>query len=82
MRLRGGAGGGGAGGGGLSLAICMMSSMQEGNGGLMGNHCAGLMGKVKLLPRKNLERGTHISTETNRSGAQPMSAPFLEETDQ
>lgn len=30
MRLRGGGGGGGE---GLSLAICMMSSMQEGNGG-------------------------------------------------
>lgn len=55
MRLRGGGGGGG--GEGLSLAICMMSSMQEGNGGwgvggLMGNHCAGLMGKVKLLLQK------------------------------
>lgn len=44
-------------------------------GGLMGNHCAGLMGKVKLLlQKKNLERGTHISTETNCGGTQPMSA--------
>lgn len=48
MRLRGGGGAEG-----LSLAICVMRSTQEGTGGgLMGNHCEGLTGKVKLLPPK------------------------------
>lgn len=94
MRLRGGGGAAGGGGGGeegLSLAICMMRSMQQGNGGgggLMGNHCVGLMGKVKLLPRKREEKkkiwsaAPNISTETNCSGVWPMRARFPERSDQ
>lgn len=72
MRLRGGGGGGGE---GLSLAICMMSSMQEGNGGAYGKPLCRAYGEGKTAAKKkNLERGTHISTETNCGGAQPMSA--------
>lgn len=82
MGLRGGGGGGGE---GLSLAICMMSSMQEGNqagggGGAYGKPLCWAYGEGKTATAKkrekkrNLERGTHISTETNCGGAQPMRA--------